>query len=578
MISIRTIGCLGTVLGVFGLADSAMADYKFYKGRTEYILVTTAKTWDQAEADAVAKGGHLVQINDATENALILSKISGKVTTTANDGGEAKYVWIGGKETTTEGTYAWTGGTTFWAGGISGSAQNGLYQNWGRNGSIYGQEPDNYLGVQNRAAMGLENWPVGIPSGYEIGRTGQWNDLAHTDALFYVIERPISKPAEGLFAVFQMSHGGNPAGSFTCQLHYDKAPITVANFISLAEGTRGWIDAPHGRVSNSPFYNGLKCHRILSNFMIQGGDPNGNGSGGPGFQFLDEFSPDLRHDHPGVLSMANSGPNTNGSQFFVTVAETTHLNDVHTIFGEVVEGYESCVLPLSNVPANASGVPVQEVKITSITIQRLGAAAQAFNPLAQSLPTVTAPAYSLSNINPSAGTGGIAINQPARSLLRLYRTQDLSTWDDLGFLYLDRDASPLSTINIGGVVSGVSKQFFRVPIIIYPSNAIAPDSLAGRILTVQTTAFGPFTVEFFSGGGGTVTYEGSIYNITGYDHDPEGYGASIVIRSGGLIPLKFQLAYDFENSTHFSGRTSASYYDSIFGWQSMSGTAYTLTK
>lgn len=446
-----------------------MADYKFYKGRTEYILVTTAKTWDQAEADAVAKGGHLVQINDATENALILAKISGKVTTTALNGGGAKYVWIGGKETTTEGTYAWAGGTTFWAGGVSGSAQNGLYQNWGRNGSIYGQEPDNYLGVQNRAAMGLENWPVGIPSGYEIGRTGQWNDLAQTDTLFYIIERPISKPAEGLFAVFQMSHGGNPAGSFTCQLHYDKAPIAVANFISLAEGTRGWIDAPHGRVSNTLYYNGLKCHRIISNFMIQGGDPNGNGSGGPGFRFVDEFSPDLRHDHPGVLSMANSGVNTNGSQFFVTVAETTHLDDVHTIFGEVVEGYESCVLPLSSVATGTGNVPVQDVVITGVTIQRLGSAAQAFNPLNPALGLPACSMHQAQLDRSAAGVMTLRWAEPAHCKYTLVDSPDLTIWGAEALSYYSGYTPVVSqSLNVTNLPApGAPRHFFHLAKAVY---------------------------------------------------------------------------------------------------------------
>ena len=458
------------ILAGLTLVDSACADYKFYKGRTEYILVTSAKTWDAAEADAVAKGGHLVQINDATENALVLSKISGKVTTTASDGGGAKYVWIGGKETTTEGTYAWAGGTNYWAGGSAGSAQNGLYQNWGRLASPFGgPEPDNYTGGQNRAALALERWPTFAATGQEIGVAGQWNDLIGTDALFYVIERPITKPAEGLFAVFQMSHGGNPAGSFTCQLHYDKAPIAVANFITLAEGTRSWIDAPHGRVSNSPFYNGLKCHRIISNFMIQGGDPNGNGSGGPGYRFLDEFSPDLRHDHPGVLSMANSGANTNGSQFFVTVAETAHLNDVHTIFGEVVEGYESCVLPLSNVATDANDVPLQEVAITGVTIQRLGAAAQAFNSLNPALGLPTCSMHQTRLERSQAGALTLKWTEPAHCSYTLVDSPDLANWASEAINYYS-GYSPVAnqSLNVTNLPApGAPKHFFHLAKAVY---------------------------------------------------------------------------------------------------------------
>ena len=458
------------LLLVAGLAGTVFADTKFYNGRTEYILVTTARTWDAAEADAVAKGGHLAQINDATESTLILSKIMGKVTTTAPDGGGAKYVWIGGKEAATEGTYAWIGGNTFWAGGSGGSAQNGLYQNWGR--LVGGLEPDNYGSNQNRAALALERWPISATTGQEIGQAGQWNDVNHTNALYYVIERSITKPAEGLFAVFQMTHGGVPKGSFTCQLHYDKAPLAVANFITLVEGTRGWIDASRGWVSNAPLYNGLKFHRVMSNFMIQGGDPNGDGTGGPGYRFIDEFSPDLRHDHPGVLSMANSGVNTNGSQFFVTVKETAWLDDVHTIFGEVVEGYESVVLPLSNVPVNGT-TPVQDVVITSVTIQRLGAAALAFSPLN---PALGLPACSMHQTRLERSASGaltLRWTEPAHCTYALADSPDLANWSGqvLGYpapYYSGYNPVPNQSRNVTNVPApGELRHFFHLAKVVY---------------------------------------------------------------------------------------------------------------
>lgn len=490
-----------TVLALWGLVSlgSAVADTKFYKGRTEYILVTTAKSWDQAEADAVAKGGHLVQINDAAENTLILSKITGKVTTTAPDGGGAVYVWIGGRETTTEGSYEWTGGATFWVGGSTGSAQNGLYQNWGRLTRAYGgPEPDNYGGSQNRTALALENWPAGAVTGQEIGQPGQWNDINFANPLFYIIERPISKPAEGLFAVFQTTHGGVPAGSFTCLLHYDKAPLAVANFITLAEGTRGWVNPPRGGVTNSLFYNGLKCHRIISNFMIQGGDPNGNGSGGPGYRFVDEFHPDLRHDHPGVLSMANSGVNTNGSQFFVTVAETAHLNDVHTIFGEVVEGYESCVLPLSNVPVNGS-IPVQDVVISSVTIQRLGAAAQAFNPLNPLLGLPLCSMHQTRLERSAAGALTLRWAEPAHCTYTFLDSPDLTTWAGESFTYFSgyEPSADQSLVVTDVPAVGAPRHFFHLAKVIYtPLPTPTPQGrkfvltgkTSGRVTTLTVTS------------------------------------------------------------------------------------------
>lgn len=485
----KSLHYLMLILTGASLPEPALADLKFYSGRTEYLLVTTAKTWDQAEDDAIARGGHLARIDDAAGNALILGKLGSLVTTTAADGGAAKYVWTGGCETATEGTYAWADGSPFWAGGSSGSAQDGLYQNWGRNPSPHGgPEPDDYHASQNRTAMAMGKWPVAAASGEQIGDAGQWNDLDHTNALFYLIERPITKPAEGLFAVFEMSHGGVPAGSFTCQLRYDKAPVTVANFITLAEGTRNWIDAGHGRVSTQPLYDGLKCHRIISNFMIQGGDPNGDGSGGPGYRFIDEFDPSLRHDHPGVLSMANSGANSNGSQFFVTVAATNHLNDKHTIFGEVVEGYESCVLPLSKVATAAADVPVQDVRITRVTIERLGAAAEAFDPLD---PAWRLPVCSMHQTRLERSTAGALTlhwTEPANCSYTLVDSPDLNTWSGQSIDYYSGNNPTVDqSITVTSLPPpGARRHFFHLAKAVY--QPLPPPSPQGRrfVLTGKT--------------------------------------------------------------------------------------------
>jgi len=157
-----------------------------------------------------------------------------------------------------------------------------------------------------------------------------------------------------IFAAFDTTEG-----KFKIKLFPDKAPNTVANFVGLADGSK----------TGKPFYNGTTFHRVIPDFMIQGGCPQGTGTGGPGYKFADEFHPTLRHNKAGYLSMANAGPNTNGSQFFVTVAATPWLDNKHSIFGEVVEGYD-VVQKISTVPRGAQDRPVKEVRVNSVKIER----------------------------------------------------------------------------------------------------------------------------------------------------------------------------------------------------------------
>ncbi|OVE78185.1 peptidyl-prolyl cis-trans isomerase [bacterium F11] len=157
-------------------------------------------------------------------------------------------------------------------------------------------------------------------------------------------------------------------GSFVIELFPKEAPKTVENFVGLAEGTKEFVDPKTGEKTKRPFYNGLIFHRVIDNFMIQGGDPLGTGTGGPGYRFEDEFGSDRTFAKKGILAMANAGPNTNGSQFFITVAPTPWLNNRHTIFGEVIEGYDVVekigkvkVTPGNNRPVES--VFIKEVKI-----------------------------------------------------------------------------------------------------------------------------------------------------------------------------------------------------------------------
>ena len=158
-------------------------------------------------------------------------------------------------------------------------------------------------------------------------------------------------------------------GSFTAELFDTKVPKTVANFTGLAEGTKEWKHPKTGERHTKPFYDGIIFHRVISGFMIQGGDPLGQGYGGPGYQFEDEFHPDLRHNGVGILSMANAGPNTNGSQFFITLGPTPHLDRKHSVFGKVVSGLD-VVQKIGSVATDGQDRPKTPVVINKLTIER----------------------------------------------------------------------------------------------------------------------------------------------------------------------------------------------------------------
>lgn len=463
------------------LCSPARADLDFTIEGRPYRLVTTERTFAGAEADAISKGGHLVHIDSQAENDAIFAAISAAVPTnsTASDGGGAVYVWIGGTETS-EGSYAWVDSTPipFWTGGKTGSAPAGQYANWGRGTvSSSGPEPDNFNSTQNRAAMAITAWPSSGAT--KIGQPGQWNDIRDNNTLVYVIE------FDGMWASFLMSHGGTPKGTFTAKLFYDKAPLTVGNFVNLAEGRQTFVDEKNGTVVTRPYYNGLKCHRIIAGFMIQGGCPRGNGTSGPGYKFPDEFDSTLRHTVAGMLSMANSGVDTNGSQFFVTVAPTTHLDDKHSVFGQVVDGYNTVVQPLSTVPtvnpAAQDDRPVQDVIIEEVKIHRAGTAARTLNP---PLPTLE-----LVPLTASLGAGNSCQLDFPRAPFAgfdLLNTGDLAVWelDELGSFGETPDTSLLNGTSFAPV--GAAKRFFRMARVNYASPG--PASLVGKKVVVESSS------------------------------------------------------------------------------------------
>jgi peptidyl-prolyl cis-trans isomerase A (cyclophilin A) len=180
-----------------------------------------------------------------------------------------------------------------------------------------------------------------------------------------------AKLSPGVYAHFETS-----MGNFTCELFEKQTPVTVANFIGLAEGTKEYTDPRTGRkVKGKPYFDGTVFHRIMDGFMIQGGDPLANGTGGPGYQFQNEVSPQLKFDREGRLGMANAGPNTNGSQFFVTLGPKDFLNGGYTVWGQVVEGMDVVKaigkVPTKVGPGGEKSSPVTPVTLKKVTIERV---------------------------------------------------------------------------------------------------------------------------------------------------------------------------------------------------------------
>ena len=227
----------------------------------------------------------------------------------------------------------------------------------------------------------------------------------------------------GLYAAFNTS-----MGTFYCQLRYDLTPRTVANFISLADGSKSWLDYSRARLVQQPFYNGLIFHRVIAGFVIQAGSPNGMGTDDPGYAFNNEIVPTLNNDSAGVLAMANSGgTNSNGSQFFITLAPQPALDGRYTVFGSVVEGL-NVVTNIGNVATDTNNKPLTPVVISNVTILRIGTAASNFNALAVS-PPLPVPQFTASQMLHPVPDLLLVWNYHSNSVYRICYSSDLKAWN-----------------------------------------------------------------------------------------------------------------------------------------------------
>lgn len=291
--------------------------------------------------------------------------------------------------------------------------------------------------------------------------------------------QPSRGQGDGLYATIATS-----MGEVRVQLEYEKAPVTVSNFVGLAEGTRTAVNSSTGAIPKGGFYDGTIIHRVVKNFVIQGGSRDGEASSGPGYSFQDEFHPDLTHDEPFVISMANSGINTNGSQFFITVTPQPDLNNKHSVFGKVVEGADVATAISEMATQSGSSRPVTDVVIETVTIDRVGADARLFDASAVELPKVSA---SVLEWDVKDGQYFLDLNYQRNSSYTLYESEDLVNWRSrlIGF-YLDTVVAP---IEVTSSIQSDKRQFFRVIEVVYPTVIFPPNSLTGKTLELEITEF-----------------------------------------------------------------------------------------
>lgn len=331
---------------------------------------------------------------------------------------------------------------------------------------------------------------------------------------------------DGMYATLQTT-----MGDVCFELYYTNVPQTVANFVSLAEGTRPWIDPRTTFVSTEPYYNGITFHRVVDGFMIQCGSPKGDGTDGPGYTFQDEFDPALRHDRPGIVSMAHPDlPDSNGGQFFITVTETPWLDDVHTVFGSVVEGMQ-VVSNIAAVATNTASHPLVDITITNVFITRNGTNALSFSTTNQALPEVEALPMTIAGLSLSAGT-------TTSSYQYAYSSTNLADWAAGPSKYWP---APAGDWNLS--ILAEAKEFFHANRVVYPTDQNRTGSpifhqlvmtIGSDVLTITPDGINSGNVMVNSGTNVALTY---------WSWDMNPHRVQFIVYSDSYNPLRFDLNY-----------------------------------
>lgn len=386
-------------------------------------------------------------------------------------------------------------------------------------------------------------------------------------------------PSPGqIYADFTISSGipptTTPLGTFRARLDYDKAPRPVANFIGLATGQRPWIDIDTGAIRTTPYYDGTIFHRLIHNFVIQGGDIKGTGTGGPGFVSQDQFHPDLRHSGRYILSMAKTtSPNSTGSQFFITLDATSFLDDKHSVFGEVITN-RNLIDNFANpalFPTATGDRPATQVNLDSVVISGPDSATFDLHDPALRLPVVEA-VQPVPSYDASADLFNLAFSREEQSFYTVSTATTLPALNVLGYLAsLDSDAG--YSININQVTA--PSYFARVTKVDYSQVVNAPDDIvaAGHEVELLDASGGSLTLTFASTAAGTWNHStgssGSFTVTTARDY----VGAVGSGTTGSTFPINFPL-YDLavtfdtpagpENWTAFD--VVMSFHEPLTGW------------
>lgn len=392
-----------------------------------------------------------------------------------------------------------------------------------------------------------------------------------------------------IYADFKVRQGTNQIGTFTVTLEYLKAPRTCANFIGLATGKRPWVDVTNSAVrTNKPYYDGLTFHRLIHNFVIQGGSPNGQGTDGPGYEILDEYEPSLRHSEY-VISMAKGEfPNTGGSQFFITLAPTPELNDKHSVFGRVTSGTEivgkfknSANFPTDTTVNTNPNVRTYDTPLTPITIESVTVYGPSFAAFDVNLPSLRLPTVVPTKITPIRNSETkqfqLGFERTAKTTYVVQHSTDLANWSNSGN-FISFDSNPAQKIDYG--IVNFPSFFSNVAVVNYqqipdpPADLVSADKNTVRIYYPNGSkldlALTPtFSVWNSEDASGTPLGGGFLSNVSWMDYSP----SSGNYRTDNSEPFRFsvgQLSVNFDGAAGPEGlsslKTWLSFHTPNSGW------------